>query len=61
MINFHFMLYPDSFWVYRCNNFEMAKAYVLGLMRCEKNHTNMEWMTEFNEHNGLPLLLSLFE
>ena len=29
----------------------MAKAYVLGLMRCEKNHTSMERMTEFDDQN----------
>ena len=38
----HFKFYIDSFWVYRRNNFEMAKAYVSGLMRCEKNHTYKE-------------------
>ena len=47
----HFRVYLDSFRVCRRNNFEMAKAYVSGLMRCEKNHTNMERMTEFDDHN----------
>jgi len=51
IFNEHFKLYIDSFWVYRRNNFEMAKAYASGLMRCEKNHTNMERMSEFDDKN----------
>lgn len=38
--------YLDLFIVYRRNNFKMAYAYLLGLMKCEKNHTNMERMVE---------------
>ena len=51
IFNEHFKLYLDSFWVYRRNNFDMAKTYVSGLMRCEKNHTNMERMSEFDQEN----------
>ena len=52
MFDEYYKLYLDSFWVYRRNNFNMAKTYcVLGLMRCEKNHTNMERMSEFDQEN----------
>jgi len=49
--SYHFSIYHDLFWVYRRNSFDMAQSYVLGLMRCEKNHTNMERMSEFDTHN----------
>jgi len=29
----------------------MAKTYVLGMMRCEKNCTNMERMSESDQEN----------
>ena len=38
--------YGDLFKVYRRNNLDKAYCYVLGLMKCEKNHTNMERMVE---------------
>lgn len=38
--------YGNLFVVYRRNNFKMAYSYLLGLMKCEKNHTNMERMVE---------------
>lgn len=38
--------YGNLFVVHRRNNFETAYSYLLGLMRCEKNHTNMERMVE---------------
>jgi len=38
--------YGDLFKVYRRNNTSNAYAYLLGLMKCEKNHTNMERMVE---------------
>jgi SRSO17 transposase len=36
----------ELFKVYRRNNTDKAHAYILGLMKCEKNHTNMERMVE---------------
>ena len=39
-------IYIDLFLVYRRNNYEMAYSYLLGLLKCEKNHTNMERMVE---------------
>ena len=38
--------YVDLFKVYRRNNTDKAYAYILGLMKCEKNHTNIERMVE---------------
>jgi SRSO17 transposase len=38
--------YNKLFVVYRRNNIGMAYSYLLGLMKCEKNHTNMERMAE---------------
>jgi len=38
--------YVDLFKVYRRNNTSTAYSYILGLMKCEKNHTNMERMVE---------------
>lgn len=38
--------YGKLFVVYRRNNIETAYSYLLGLMKCEKNHTNMERMVE---------------
>jgi len=38
--------YEDLFKVYRRNNTDKAYSYILGLMKCEKNHTNMERMVE---------------
>jgi SRSO17 transposase len=38
--------YAKLFTVYRRSNIEIAKAYLLGLLKCEKNHTNMERMVE---------------
>lgn len=35
-----------SFVVHRTNNKHMAYSYVVNLLRCEKNHTNMERMVE---------------
>jgi SRSO17 transposase len=47
-INLHlfFEKYSKLFVVYRRNNIEKAYSYLLGLMKCEKNHTNMERMVE---------------
>ena len=47
----HFKVYDNSFLVYRHSNIEMAQAYVLGLMRCEKSHTNMERMSELDDEH----------
>ena len=41
-----FEKYDKLFVVYRRDNVETAYAYLLGLMKCEKNHTNMERMVE---------------
>lgn len=38
--------YGNFFGIHRRNNFEIAYSYLLGLMRCEKNHTNMERMVK---------------
>jgi SRSO17 transposase len=38
--------YGNAFVVYRRDNTETAQSYLLGLMKCEKNHTNMERMVE---------------
>jgi len=38
--------YSNLFVVHRRNNIEKAYSYLLGLMKCEKNHTNMERMVE---------------
>jgi len=38
--------YEGLFKVYRRKNTDKAYAYILGLMKCEKNHTNMERMVE---------------
>ena len=38
--------YGKLFVVYRRDNIETAHSYLLGLMKCEKNHTNMERMVE---------------
>ena len=38
--------YDKLFVVYRRNNIQTAYSYLLGLMKCEKNHTNMERMVE---------------
>ena len=47
-VNLHSFLekYGNLFKVYRRNNTSKAYAYLLGLMKCEKNHTNMERMVE---------------
>lgn len=42
----HFSVYGTGFCVYRRNSIDIAKSYVSGLLRCEKNHTNMERMVE---------------
>lgn len=36
----------NLFKVYRRDNSEVAKSYILGLLKCEKNHTNIERMVE---------------
>jgi SRSO17 transposase len=38
--------YSGLFIVYRRNNIKKAQSYLSGLMKCEKNHTNMERMVE---------------
>jgi SRSO17 transposase len=38
--------YSNLFVVYRRNNIDKAYSYLLGLMKCEKSHTNMERMVE---------------
>jgi SRSO17 transposase len=38
--------YDDYFTVYRRSNTDKAFSYIVGLMKCEKNHTNMERMVE---------------
>ncbi|MFK7982100.1 MAG: IS701 family transposase [Saprospiraceae bacterium] len=38
--------WKNCFKVYRRDNLEVAKSYILGLMKCEKNHTNIERMVE---------------
>jgi len=38
--------YDKRFVVYRRDNIETPYSYLLGLMKCEKNHTNMERMVE---------------
>ena len=38
--------YGNLFVVHRRNNVDKAYSYLLGLMKCEKNHTNMERMVE---------------
>lgn len=38
--------YGDLFVVHRTNNISKAQSYLLGLLKCEKNHTNMERMVE---------------
>lgn len=42
----HVKNYGQSFVVYRRDNSQMAFSYLANLMRCEKNHTNMERMVE---------------
>lgn len=41
-----FQGWKENFKVYRRDNSEVAKSYIMGLMKCEKNHTNMERMVE---------------
>jgi SRSO17 transposase len=38
--------YNKLFVVYRRDNISTAHSYLLGLLKCEKNHTNMERMVE---------------
>ena len=38
--------YNKLFLVYRRDNISKAHSYLLGLLKCEKNHTNMERMVE---------------
>jgi len=38
--------YDKLFIVHRRNNINIAYCYLLGLLKCEKNHTNMERMVE---------------
>ena len=38
--------YDNYFTVYRRSNTNTAFSYIVGLMKCEKNHTNMERMVE---------------
>lgn len=39
-------IFNDLFIVYRRDNSDIAHSYLLGLLKCEKNHTNMERMVE---------------
>lgn len=41
-----FQGWKENFKVYRRDNSEVAKSYIMGLMKCEKNYTNMERMVE---------------
>jgi SRSO17 transposase len=41
-----FKEWKKHFKVYRRDNSEVAQSYIMGLMKCEKNHTNMERMVE---------------
>lgn len=45
----HLKSYGNSFVVHTANNMEMAYRYTLNLLRCEKNHTNMERMVEHDK------------
>lgn len=45
-INIFLLKYGESFIVHRANNISKAYSYLLGLLKCEKNHTNMERMVE---------------
>jgi hypothetical protein len=38
--------WKKHFKVYRRDNSEIAQSYIMGLMKCEKNHTNMARMVE---------------
>src|SRR5665647_1611362 len=38
--------YDKLFVVHRRDNISKASSYLLGLLKCEKNHTNMERMVE---------------
>lgn len=42
----YFEQFSKLFTVYRRSNIAMAKAYIEGLLKCEKNHTNIERMVE---------------
>lgn len=44
----HVKGYGNRFIVYRRDSHHMAFSYLVNLMRCEKNHTNMERMVEFD-------------
>lgn len=45
----HINSYDRSFVVYRTDNKNMAYNYVVNLMKCQKNHTNIERMVEQGE------------
>jgi SRSO17 transposase len=46
--NLFFQDWKNLFKVYRRDNSSVAISYILGLMKCEKNHTNIERMVEEN-------------
>ncbi|MDD4972638.1 MAG: IS701 family transposase [Paludibacter sp.] len=45
-INGFLSKFGKLFVVHRTNNISKASSYLLGLLKCEKNHTNMERMVE---------------